>query len=59
MSRSIKATISNRIGGQAGQATEGGTSQLVAAGKGDFGISYQEEMTTARAENIPWSRWQR
>ena len=35
------------------QATEGGTSQLVAAGKGDFGISYQEEMTTARAENIP------
>ncbi len=35
------------------QATEGGTSQLVAAGQGDFGISYQEEMTTARSENIP------
>lgn len=31
----------------------GGTSQLVAAGKADFGISYQEEVTTARAENIP------
>ena len=35
------------------QSTEGGTSQLVAAGKGDFGISYQEELTTARSENIP------
>lgn len=35
------------------QATEGGTSQLVAAGKGDFGVSYQEEMTTARSQKIP------
>lgn len=35
------------------QATEGGTSQLVAAGQGDFGVSYQEELTTARSQNIP------
>jgi ABC-type nitrate/sulfonate/bicarbonate transport system substrate-binding protein len=35
------------------QSAEGGTAQLVAAGKGDFGISYQEELTTARSENIP------
>ncbi|SHG71474.1 ABC-type nitrate/sulfonate/bicarbonate transport system, substrate-binding protein [Thermosyntropha lipolytica DSM 11003] len=32
---------------------EGGTAQLIAAGKGDFGISYQEEVTYARAEDIP------
>jgi ABC-type nitrate/sulfonate/bicarbonate transport system substrate-binding protein len=35
------------------QPGEGGTSQLLAAGKGDFGISYQEEMTVARSEDIP------
>jgi ABC-type nitrate/sulfonate/bicarbonate transport system substrate-binding protein len=35
------------------QPADGGTSQLIAAGKGDFGISYQEELTTARSENIP------
>lgn len=35
------------------QATEGGTSQLVAANKADFGISYQEEVTTARSEGVP------
>ncbi len=35
------------------QATEGGTSQVVAAGKADFGISYQEDVTTARSENVP------
>jgi ABC-type nitrate/sulfonate/bicarbonate transport system substrate-binding protein len=32
---------------------EGGTAQLIAAGKGDFGVSYQEEVTTARAADIP------
>lgn len=35
------------------QPGEGGTAQLLAAGKGDFGISYQEEMTVARSEDIP------
>ena len=35
------------------QPGEGGTSQLVAAGKGDFGISYQEEITIARSQDIP------
>jgi len=35
------------------QPAEGGTAQLIAAGKGDFGISYQEEMTIARSQNIP------
>lgn len=35
------------------QPTEGGTAQLIAAGQGDFGISYQEEVTIARSENIP------
>lgn len=32
---------------------EGGTAQLIAANKGDFGISYQEEVTYARSEDIP------
>lgn len=32
---------------------EGGTAQLIAANKGDFGISYQEEVTYARSQNIP------
>ena len=35
------------------QASEGGTSQLVGAGKGDFGFSYQEEVTIARTEGVP------
>jgi ABC-type nitrate/sulfonate/bicarbonate transport system substrate-binding protein len=36
------------------QPAEGSTPvQVVAAGKADFVISYQEEMTHARAENIP------
>ncbi len=35
------------------QASDGGTAQLVAAGKADFAISYQEEVTTARSENLP------
>ena len=35
------------------QPAEGGTAQLVAAGKGDFGISYQEEVTAARSQDIP------
>ena len=34
------------------QPGEGGTSQLLAAGKGEFGISYQEEVTIARSQNI-------
>jgi len=35
------------------QVNEGGTSQLVAAGKAEFGISYQEEVNYARVEKIP------
>ena len=35
------------------QPGEGGTSQLLAAGKGDFGVSYQEEVTIARSQDIP------
>lgn len=35
------------------QPADGGTAQLIAAGQGDFGISFQEEVTMARAENIP------
>lgn len=34
-------------------AGEGGTSQLIAAGKAQFGISYQEEVNYARAEDVP------
>jgi len=30
-----------------------GAAQLVAAGQGDFGVSYQEEVTTARSTGIP------
>jgi len=30
------------------QPSEGGASQLIAAGQGDFGISYQEEVTVAQ-----------
>ncbi|BCV23489.1 ABC transporter substrate-binding protein [Gelria sp. Kuro-4] len=32
---------------------EGGVAQLVAAGKADFGVSYQEEVTNARVAGIP------
>lgn len=35
------------------QPSEGGASQLIAAGQGDFGISNQEEVTVARSQNIP------
>ncbi len=35
------------------QPSAGGTSQLVAAGQGDFGFSYQEEMTIARTQGLP------
>lgn len=35
------------------QPSEGGTAQLIAAGQGDFGVSYQEEVTMARSQNIP------
>lgn len=35
------------------QPSEGGTAQLIAAGQGDFGVSYQEEVTIARAQDIP------
>lgn len=35
------------------QPSDGGAAQLVAAGQGDFGVSYQEEVTNARAVDIP------
>lgn len=35
------------------QPAEGGTSQLIASGQGDFGVSYQEEVTIARSQDIP------
>jgi ABC-type nitrate/sulfonate/bicarbonate transport system substrate-binding protein len=35
------------------QPSDGGASQLIAAGQGDFGISYQEEVTVARSQDIP------
>lgn len=35
------------------QPSDGGAAQLVAAGQGDFGFSYQEEVTNARAMDIP------
>lgn len=35
------------------QPSEGGTSQLVAAGQGEFGFSYQEELTVARTKGVP------
>lgn len=35
------------------QPTAGGTAQLIAVDQGDFGVSYQEEVTNARAEDIP------
>ena len=35
------------------QPTEGGTTQLVATGKAQFGVSHQEEVTQARASGVP------
>lgn len=35
------------------QPSEGGNPQLIAAGRGDFAISYQEEVTIARSQEIP------
>jgi len=35
------------------QPSEGGNPQLIAAGKADFAISYQEEVTVARSQDIP------
>jgi ABC-type nitrate/sulfonate/bicarbonate transport system substrate-binding protein len=35
------------------QPAEGGNSQVVAAGKADFGVSYQEDVTQARASGLP------
>lgn len=35
------------------QPSEGGNPQLIAAGKADFAISYQEEVTIARSQDIP------
>ncbi|MGD9678189.1 MAG: ABC transporter substrate-binding protein [Vulcanibacillus sp.] len=35
------------------QATGGNTAQIVASGKAEFGISYQEEVTYARTNQIP------
>jgi len=33
--------------------SQAGAAQLVAAGQSDFGVSYQEEVTTARSQGIP------
>lgn len=35
------------------EPTEGATATLVAVGKGDFGISYQEDVTIARTSADP------
>ncbi len=35
------------------QPAEGGNGQVIAAGKADFGVSYQEDITQARAANLP------
>lgn len=35
------------------EPTEGATNTLIAAGKGDFGISYQEDVTVARTSDEP------
>jgi ABC-type nitrate/sulfonate/bicarbonate transport system substrate-binding protein len=35
------------------QPTEGGATQLVATGKAQFGVSYQEDVTQARASGVP------
>lgn len=35
------------------QPGDGGTAQLIGAGTGEFGISYQEDVTAARSQDIP------
>lgn len=35
------------------EPTQGGTTQLVATGKAQFGVSYQEDVTLARASDVP------
>ncbi len=35
------------------QPTVGGTSSLIAAGQGDIGVSYQEEVVIARSQDLP------
>lgn len=35
------------------QPTEGGSTDLIAAGKGEFGVSYQEQITNARTADTP------
>ncbi len=35
------------------QPTQGGTTQLVATGKAEFGVGYQEDVTQARATGVP------
>ncbi|MEQ8174348.1 MAG: ABC transporter substrate-binding protein [Syntrophomonadaceae bacterium] len=35
------------------QPPEGGAAQLIASGQADFAVSYQEEVTMARAQNLP------
>jgi len=35
------------------QPSEGGSPDLIAAGKGEFGISYQEQVTYARTADVP------
>lgn len=35
------------------QPGDGGTAQLIGAGTGEFGVSYQEDVTVARSEGIP------
>jgi len=35
------------------QPTEGGSTDLIAAGKGEFGVSYQEQITYARTADTP------
>lgn len=35
------------------QPGDGGTAQLIGAGTGEFGISYQEDVTAARSQGVP------
>lgn len=35
------------------QPGDGGTAQLIGAGTGEFGVSYQEDVTAARSQDIP------
>lgn len=55
----IYAAVANGYYAQEGldvdiiQPTEGGSADLIAAGKGEFGISYQEQITYARTADTP------